>query len=69
MAMTMKKLLFFWIWASGMLLALSLGAQNYNFLSGNAAFGNNFDGSIRPGDRVYVTTGSFQRGLSDNRVC
>src|SRR6185503_4539663 len=42
-------------------------AQNNFVLNPNMGFGFvNFDGSLRPGERFYLTTGSFQRGMAYN---
>jgi hypothetical protein len=43
-------------------------AQNYNTLDPLVFFGPNSDGSLRPGDKPYVTTTSAQRGLAVDPV-
>jgi hypothetical protein len=40
--------------------------QTHPVLNPLTTFGPHGDGSLRPGDRAYVTTGSFQRGVSYN---
>ena len=63
----MKKFLFLVSMGCGAtLFCISASAQNYSFLNPMFSFGPHGDGSIRPGDRPYITTGSFQRGLSYN---
>src|SRR5688572_11427179 len=51
---------------SVMFMAASLQAQQYSALEPLPSFGFNGDGSVRPGDKPYVTVGNFQRGLSYN---
>src|SRR5688500_19752830 len=41
-------------------------AQDTKFLDPLPFFGNYGDGSVRPGDQLYLTTNSAQRGLSYN---
>src|SRR5258708_19829653 len=63
----MKKLLLFSAMMAGAPLLFSDAfSQTYNYLNPIFSFGPNLDGSIRPGDAPYVTTGDFQRGLAYN---
>jgi hypothetical protein len=64
----MKRLLLFTCcWASStVLFAPSALAQTHAFLNPLFGFGPHGDGSLRPGDQPYVTTGSFQRGVAYN---
>jgi hypothetical protein len=52
--------------AGAALFTPSALAQTHAFLNPLFPFGPHGDGSLRPGDQAYVTTGSFQRGLAHN---
>lgn len=47
-------------------IALPAFAQTYAVLNPLSGFGPRADGTLVPGDRSYITTGSFQRGISYN---
>lgn len=48
--------------------ALTLSAQTIKTLSPLTSFGGNGDGSIRPGDQIWMDTASNQRGLAADPV-
>src|SRR5688572_22011212 len=61
----MKKLFILSSWVLTVaLVPVYTEAQQYNFLDPLPFFGPHDDGSLRPGDKPYVTATSFQRGLA-----